>query len=271
MKIGVITNCFKKPLPECIQLAGSLGLSGVQIYATKGNFSPETLTQEQKLTYKKLLADNGLVVSALCADMGGFGFERAQDNPVRVEKTKRIVDLAVEFGANVITTHIGVIPEDKTDPTYSVMLDALTECGIYAKEKGVYLTVESFGSPYSITSYTSQIEWLMENVEELKFTFDIGNFYLNGQDIFWAYKKLANKSVHVHCKDYLTNPSVGSEEFSYTKISVPVGQGDAPTKEIVEGFLERGYDGYFTVEYLGVEGSLKVIKESAEFFKTLLK
>ena len=143
--------------------------------------------------------------------------------------------------------------------------------GEIRQRKGVYLTVESFGSPCSITSYTSQIEWLLENVEELKFTFDIGNFYLNGQDIFTAYEKLAGNSVHVHCKDYLTNPPVGHEDFSYAKISVPVGQGQAPTKEIVKGFLERGYDGYFTVEYLGVEGSLKVIKESAEFFKTLLK
>ena len=84
MKIGVITDCFKKPHAEGIQLAGKLGLSGVQIYATKGDFSPATLTPEQKFAYKKLLADNNLVVSALCADMGGFGFERAEDNPIRV-------------------------------------------------------------------------------------------------------------------------------------------------------------------------------------------
>ena len=78
MKIGVITDCFGKPHSEGIALAGSLGLSGVQIYATGGAFSPETLTESEKTEYKRLLSENGLVISALCADMGGYGFERAE-------------------------------------------------------------------------------------------------------------------------------------------------------------------------------------------------
>ena len=96
MKIGVITDCFKKPHEEGIRIAGSLGLSGVQIYATSGSFSPETLSSEDKAEYKKLLKENGLVISALCADMGGFGFEKEEDNPIRVEKTKRIEKIGKE-------------------------------------------------------------------------------------------------------------------------------------------------------------------------------
>ena len=53
MKIGVITDCFGKPHSEGIALAGSLGLSGVQIYATGGSFSPDTLSAEDKAYYKK--------------------------------------------------------------------------------------------------------------------------------------------------------------------------------------------------------------------------
>ena len=143
MKIGVITDCFKKSHFEGIEKAASLGCQGVQIYATKGIFSPDTLTEEDKAAYKKLLAEKGLVVSALCGDMGGHGFEKADGSVDRVEKTKRIVDLAVEFGATVISTHIGVIPADKSNPRYKVMLDALTECGLYAKERGVTLAIET--------------------------------------------------------------------------------------------------------------------------------
>ena len=92
MKKGVITDCFKKPLEECLAAAGRLGFDGVQIYATTGTFSPENLTAEQKERYKKLLKENTLVVSALCGDLGGHGFELAEGNAERVEKTKRIVD-----------------------------------------------------------------------------------------------------------------------------------------------------------------------------------
>ena len=143
MKLGVITDCFKTNLEESIRLASELGLNGVQIYATTGEFSPDTLTIEKKAFYKNLLIEKGLTVSALCADMGGHGFEIEKDNKVRVEKTKRIIDLACEFGAKVITTHIGVIPKDKNEPRYKVMLKALTECGLYAKEKGITLAIET--------------------------------------------------------------------------------------------------------------------------------
>ena len=143
MKIGVITDCFKKSHSEGIIQASKLGMHGVQIYATTGEFSPETLNEDQKREYKKLLLENGLVVSALCGDMGGFGFEIEKDNKERIEKTKDIIDLAVEFSTNVVTTHIGVIPDDKSNPRYKILLDALTECGLYAKSKGVTLAIET--------------------------------------------------------------------------------------------------------------------------------
>ena len=109
MKLGVITDCFNKTHADGIGFASELKLDGVQIYATTGDFSPE-LSLEQKAEYKRLLQEKGLVVSALCGDMGGYGFELEADNAERIEKTKKIIDLAVEFGTKVVTTHIGVIP-----------------------------------------------------------------------------------------------------------------------------------------------------------------
>ena len=75
MKIGVITDCFKKTHKDGIETASALRLDGVQIYATTGEFSP-ALSQKEKDEYKKLLKEKGLVVSALCGDMGGYGFEK---------------------------------------------------------------------------------------------------------------------------------------------------------------------------------------------------
>lgn len=51
MKIGVITDCFKLPLKDGIKLAGRLGFDGIQIYATTGEFSPQTLMDSQKATH----------------------------------------------------------------------------------------------------------------------------------------------------------------------------------------------------------------------------
>ena len=143
MKLGVITNCFKKNTKESIDLASEMGFSGVQIYATTGEFSPASLSESDIEEYKALLAEKGLEVSALCADMGGHGFEIAEDNPERIEKTKAIIDLAVKLGSKVATTHIGVIPADSTSEKYKTMLEALKECGEYAKAHGVTMAIET--------------------------------------------------------------------------------------------------------------------------------
>lgn len=259
MKIGVITDCFKKPHGEGIQLAGALGLQGVQIYATKGIFSPQTLTEEQKNAYKKLLSDNNLVVSAFCADMGGFGFERAEDNPVRIEKTKRIVDLAVEFGTNVITTHIGVIPEDKTAPQYAIMLDALTECGLYAKERGVTLAIET--GPEKAKTLLAFIE---DTKGGIGVNLDPANFTMvTGQDAVEAVYILGKHIVHTHAKDGIMldknqSPADVYHAFAVGGVDalnackgfkeVPLGQGEVDWDGYIKALREVGFDGFLTIE-----------------------
>ena len=65
MKLGVISDCFKRPMEESIRMAADLKLSGIQMYAVSGEFCPWNLTDERIEEYKKMLADNSLEVSAL--------------------------------------------------------------------------------------------------------------------------------------------------------------------------------------------------------------
>ena len=259
MKIGVITDCFKKTVAEGIKKAGELGLSGVQIYATGGEFSPETLTAEKKGEYKKLLLENGLTVSALCADMGGFGFEIEADNPARVEKTKRIVDLAAEFGASVITTHIGVIPEDKSDPRYSVMLRALSECGLYAKKKGVTLAIET--GPEKAKTLLAFIE---DTEGGVGVNLDPANFTMvTGQDAVEAVYILGKHIVHTHAKDGVMldknqNPTEVYHAFAVGGVEalnacsgfkeVPLGDGEVDWDNYLKALSDIGFNGFLTIE-----------------------
>ena len=62
--IGVILDSFRKPIYETLPIAAKLGAQGFQVYATKGEMSPEEMTAEKRKEFKKLVADNGLVISA---------------------------------------------------------------------------------------------------------------------------------------------------------------------------------------------------------------
>ncbi len=258
MKIGVITDCFKKPLAESIKLAGQLGFDGVQIYATTGEFSPSVLSAERKAEIKGLLKENNLVISALCGDMGGHGFQIEEDNPERVQKTKDIIDLAEEFGVSVITTHIGVIPSDKTEPRYKVMLDAMRECGKYAASKGVTLAIET--GPETAKTLLAFLEDIPQGVGV---NLDPANFVMvTDQDPVEAVNMLGKYIVHTHVKDGVmlkkTDPEIIYEHFATGGIEAlnvadffletPLGEGKVDFPKYLEALRAANFDGFLTVE-----------------------
>lgn len=258
MKIGAITDCFGKGNINAINTAAKLGINGVQIYATSGEFSI-AMSDEKKAEYKKALADNGLVVSALCGDMGGYGFEIEADNAERIEKTKKIVDLALEFGTNVVTTHIGVIPADKNDPKYSVMLAALTECGLYAKSKGATLAIET-GPEKAATL----LQFLKDTKGGVGVNLDPANFTMvTGQDAVEAVYMLKDYIVHTHAKDgnmldpeqdpadvYHAFAIGGVDALNACKgfEEVPLGEGSVDWDNYIKALREIGFDGFLTIE-----------------------
>ena len=258
MKIGVITDCFKLPLDESIKLAGKLGFDGIQIYATTGEFSPEVLTTERKSEVRSLLMENHLEISALCGDMGGYGFQIESDNAERIQKTKRIIDLAEEFEVGVITTHIGVIPENKDNPRYSVMLDAMCKCGEYAADKKITLAIET--GPEKASTLLS---FLQDTNGGIGVNLDPANFVMvTGQDPVEAVQVLGKYIVHTHAKDGVmlkqTDPEIiydcfakgGIEALNVADyfLETPLGDGNVDYAKYINALRGIGYDGYLTIE-----------------------
>ncbi len=258
MKLGVITDCFKRPLDDSIRMAADLGFAAVQIYATEGEFSPWNLSEEKKKYYKELLAACGLSVSALCADMGGHGFAVERECPARIEKTCRIADLAHEFGASVITTHIGVIPSDKSHPRYDTLRRALTACGEYASSIGVMLAIET--GPENPETLLGFLEDIPHGVGV---NLDPANLVMvTGADPAAAVRMLRERIVHTHLKDgkmlRRTDPEIIYNHFATGGIEAlnvadyfletPLGEGDVDFADYFAALSEIDYDGYLTIE-----------------------
>ena len=268
-------------LAEALADAARLGADGVQIYATTGEFTPDTLGAEAKAKYKALLSQHGLEISALCGDMGGYGFERAEDNALRIEKTKRIIDLAVEFSARVVTTHIGVIPDEKTHPRYAVMLSALTECGSYAAAKGVTLAIET--GPEKAKTLKAFIE---DTEGGVGVNLDPANFTMvTGQDAVEAVSILKNYIVHTHVKDGRKLDPELKAETVYHAFAVggvaalnackgfeelPIGQGDVDWKSYMKALREIGYDGYLTIEREAGDAPFDDIRSAVKFIRSFV-
>ncbi|MBO6280301.1 MAG: sugar phosphate isomerase/epimerase [Bacilli bacterium] len=281
MKLGVITDCFKRNLEESIKLAASLGLDGVQIYATTGEFSPQTLTENKKEFYKELLNNNNLVVSALCGDMGGHGFENEKDNIERIEKTKRIIDLAKEFNTKVITTHIGVIPSSKNEPRYQIMLKAITKCGIYAKERGITLAIETGPEKASVL-----LQFLKDTKGGVGVNLDPANFVMvTDQDPVEAVYLLKDYIVHTHLKDgillhkvdpkiiydYFAEGGIEALNVSDYFIETAVGKGNVDFAKYVKALKEINYNGFLTIERETGSNPLKDIKQAISYITPIIQ
>lgn len=279
MKLGVVGDCFHCSIEECIRRAGALGLDGIQLYAVAGEFCPKSLSEEDILKYKALIREQGLVVSALCGDLGGHGFEIEADNPARIEQTKRIIDLALRFDAHVVTTHIGVIPTDPTCEKYRVMLEALRECGAYAQQKGVTLAIET-GPEIAPTLD----RFVREAGDGVGINLDPANYVMvTGQDPAAAVLLHREKIVHTHLKDgrmlrksdpveiYRSFAEGGIEALNVADyfIETPIGEGDVDFGAYFAALREVGFDGYLTIEReTGADPSAD-IKKAADYVRNL--
>ncbi len=281
MKIGVVADCFKTSLFDSVKKAATLGLDGVQIYATGGEFSPHVLTKAKKTEFLKILAGFGLTLSALCGDLGGHGFEISADNVKKITATKSIIKLAAELGCPVVTTHIGVIPDDPNSYKYGVMQSVLDSLGRFARARGVTLAIET--GPETAATLKGFLDTMHGGVGV---NLDPANFVMvTGQDPVEAVYLLKDYIVHTHAKDGVmlkkTSARVIYDHFAdggiealniadYFKETV-LGEGQVNFDAYIAALREIGYDGFLTIERETGKNPSADIAVAAEFLREKLK
>ena len=257
--IGVLVDSFGLPLEQGLAKAAALGLDGVQLYAVRGELAPENLTPETIRRVKDLLAKNRLAASAVCGDFGGFGFEIAEDNPARIEASVKVMAFALALGTRVVTTHIGVIPDDATHPRWAVMLAACRELGRRACELGGVFAIETGPEPCALLR-----EFLLAvDSPGIGVNFDPANLCMvTGDDPVAGVGLLAPYIVHTHAKDgvnlrpcdrtavYHGFATGGVESLNREPdfIETPLGQGSVDFLAWLGALWQHGYRGYLTIE-----------------------
>ncbi len=272
--IGVIINSFRTDTVSAVKKAAEVGAQGFQVYATSGEMAPENMTATKIAEFKKLVADNGLVISALCGDLGGGGFSFAERNPEKIEKSKRIIDLAKELGTDVVTTHIGVVPEDKNNDRYKVMQEACFDLSRYADSIGAHFAIETGPETSAV---------LKEFLDSLGSTgvgvnLDPANLVMvTGDDPEGAVYNLKDYIVHTHAKDgkqiFYKDPEIIyglKQEVIVTEdsfLEVPLGEGQVPWEKYLNALEDIGYKGFLTIEREVGDNPEKDIRKAVEFLK----
>ena len=253
--IGVMLESFRLPTDEALDCAQKLGVQGIQVYATRGERAPENMTAENRREFLKKVKDRGLVISALCGDLG-HGFGKAEMNPELVEKSKRILDLAKDLETDVVTTHIGVVPTDPAHPRFAVMQDACGQLAQYADSLNAHFAIET--GPETSAVLKGFLDGLHST--GVGVNLDPANLVMvTGDDPAGAVHNLKDYIVHTHAKDgrklFDKNPEIIYGIVPDDAIVVdaafeelPLGQGDVPFARYLAALEEIGYKGFLTIE-----------------------
>ena len=276
--IGVILESFRIPTDEAIAAAASLGARGIQMYATTGPHAPENLSPGARRELFKKVKDHGMVFSALCGDLG-MGFGNAEQNPALIEKSKRIMELAKDLETDIVTTHIGVIPEDKNHPRYAVMQEACFTLSEYAAGMGSYFAVETGPERASV------LKGFLDSLGSggVRVNLDPANFVMvTGDDPVAAVHTLKDYIVHTHAKDGIKLLD-GNPEYIYRAVhpvpeeydgkrffeETPLGAGAVPFPAYLQALDEIGYRGFLTIERETGARPAKDIETAFTFLKNL--
>ena len=250
--IGVILDSFRTDLTTALDKAAAVGATGLQVYATSGAFSPESLSPQKRREFLDMCKSRGLTISALCGDLGQ-GFANPEKNPELIERSKRSLDLAKDLETDVVTTHIGVVPADTDCDTFRIMQDACGQLAAYADSLRAHFAIET-GPELSAVLKT-----FLDTLHStgVAVNLDPANLVMvAGDDPVKAVHNLKEYIVHTHAKDgrmlRRVNPETiynGTLDFAEAPfIELPLGQGDVDFPAYLSALNDIGYTGYLTIE-----------------------
>ncbi len=276
--IGVIIDSFRTDIPTAVKKAADSGAQGIQVYATRGAMSPDELVGAKRKEFLDIVKSNGLVISALCGDLGGGGFIHKDLNRQRVDYSKKILDLAKELETDIVTTHIGVVPSDPNHDRFKIMQEACKELADYADSIDAHFAVET--GPET----SADLKVFLDSLEStgVGVNLDPANLVMvTGDDPAKAVHNLKKYIVHTHAKDgkqifykdpeivYGIKKDVIVTDASF--IEVPLGEGSVNWKEYLAALEDIGYNGFLTIEREVGNDPERDIRAAVNFLKAAMK
>ena len=157
------------------------------------------------------------------------------------------------------------------DQALPTLIEGCRRVTEYAAEKGVSTMVENHGF---FAQDSDRVEKLVTGVanENFGLLVDIGNFACADDPSDKAVGRVAKYAKYVHVKDFHIKsggePDPGRDFFrsragNYLRGAI-IGHGNIPVAQCI-GILKRaGYDGYVSIEFEGIEQTLKGIEIGLE-------
>ncbi|AMV36178.1 sugar phosphate isomerase/epimerase family protein [Planctomyces sp. SH-PL62] len=255
MKLAFSSNAYlKHPFDETAARIAAVGYDGLELLADVPHAWPAGLLEGPKRAIREAMRANGLAFSNINAFMMNAVADHRQPywhpsflepdeayRRVRIDHTRRALDLCAELGAPHITTEPGgPIPSGMSRAqAVDLFVETLKPLAEHAERLGVLLLIEP--EPELLLETTDQYIEIHERVGSLALglNFDVGHAYCMSEDLPRAIAALAPLTRHYHLED------IAATRVHHHMIP---GDGVIDFAEVVDAIKRTGYDGWLTVE-----------------------
>ncbi|ANC19122.1 hypothetical protein WR52_10190 [Bacillus cereus] len=258
-KLGMFLNTKHIEVNEGIQKAREWDLEYIQLYAMNKNFNLANISMVEWNALKKSLSFNGIKIPSLAISFGENGIIGTEAD-CAIESFKYITDKGLRLGANIVTAHIGKIPDDENSEYYDKMLRICNEIGELAFKFGGFFAIET-GSEKAIV-----LKRFLEtaNSKGLAVNFDPANLISDvNENPGEGLLLLKDYIVQTHIKDCKEVKSDRSTKY----IEVAVGNGEVDFDIFFKVLDKIGFDGYNMIERNDYFDELDGMSQSINFAK----
>ncbi len=255
MRLAFSTNAYLRyPFDEAAARIAAIGYEGLELLADVPHAWPAGLLDVQKRAIRQAMDLNRLAFSNINAFMMNAvnDFRQPYWHPsfiepephyrrVRIDHTRRALELCAELGAPHITTEPGgpLLPGQSRQEAIDLFVEVLKPLADAAHGLGVLLLIEP--EPSLLLETTDQYLEVAERLSapSIGLNFDVGHAFCVSEDLPRAIAKLASHIRHYHVEDIAASrvhrhlvPGTGAINFS----------------EVIAAIRATGYDGWLTVE-----------------------
>lgn len=231
IQASIILDLFNCNTREAVARASKLGADGLQINTT-GKFAPQNMSPSSRRELLDIIRSNGMKIAVVCGDMG-VDFSQLDRNIHLIERSKRILDLAVDLDAHIVTSDIGIVPKDIYNPRFAIMQEACREVAQYAAPMDTIFAIDSSeGTAENLKCFLDSL-----GTKGIAVNFDL-------RDSYDEMVILKNYIVHSYANEV--------------------------TAEHLKGFNDIGYNGFITIFDRSKDKQEENIEQKLIRFKNLI-
>ena len=277
MKIAIIPTTGGADPYRGMEIAVELGVEGVHVGAMGGGLDLQNKTSAERAAIRERIRGYGLEVSALIGWGGNVDFGEEKDWQKNVDWGKRLNETAVDVAGGLWMAHVGIMPEDSSDPRWARFTDALGQLATHGESVGATLALETGPEPPPI------VRRMMEQIDSpaLRVNFDPANLLIwppiiakrrnfpfdyeramRDFDPVEGLRTLIPYVVHSHAKDSVLHPDGTAAE-------VPLGTGMTNWPELHAIFQANNYPGFYAIEREVGEDAMADVRNAVEFLRGL--